>query len=130
MPKKESVFMARRPEDPALGSETSTTVMLRARAHPGDVCYSITHLRTASLTSLAISSLACFFALSVIPTSLSSERGDVLRGSNSMRWPSFVGIDTRAELDGVGPNGTGAPFGGGGAVSGESNCVREWVRVG
>ena len=85
----------------------------------------MTHFRTASFTSLAISSLACFFALSVIPTSLSSARGDVVRGSNSRRWPSFVGIDTRAEAEPEGANGTGALFEGGGAVSDDE---RGWVR--
>ena len=47
--------------------------------------YSITHFRTASLTSRAISALACFLALSVIPTNVSSARGEVASGSNSRR---------------------------------------------
>ena len=91
--------------------------------------YSITHFLTASFTSLVISSLACFLALSVIPTSLSSARGEVERGSNSRRWPSFVGIDTsaEAELDGTDANGTGG-LGGGAASDDERSCVRELER--
>ncbi|KAF8548920.1 hypothetical protein OG21DRAFT_664050 [Imleria badia] len=72
-----------------------------------DLCHSMTNssLRTASLTSLAIS--AYFFSLSAIPPSLSRARGHALRGSNSARrWPFLVGINTtrmaETELEGAG----------------------------
>lgn len=102
---------------------TSRVLMVR------ELFYSMIHFRTASFTSRAISSLACFFAFSVMPTSLSSAPGDVVRGSNSRRWPSFVGMDTRAEAELEGPNGAGTPFEGGGAVSADDeSCVRELDR--
>jgi hypothetical protein len=43
-----------------------------------------------------MSSLACFFALSEIPSRALRLVGDVIRGSNSSRLPSFVGIATKA----------------------------------
>lgn len=59
------------------------------------------HLSTAACTSLPISNLACFFALSVILSKASIDPGDACRGSNSNKCPSFVGIATSAEKDRV-----------------------------
>ena len=56
----------------------------------------ILHFETAACTNLPISSLACFFALSVILSRASSVPGEVCRGSNERRCPSFVGIVTKA----------------------------------
>jgi hypothetical protein len=56
------------------------------------------HFATAACTNFDMSSFACFFALSVIPSSLSSAPGDVSSGSNSRRWPSRVGKATRAAM--------------------------------
>ena len=58
----------------------------------------IFHFATAAFTSLDMSSFACFFALSVIPSSLSKALGDVSKGSNSSKWPSRVGTATRAAI--------------------------------
>ncbi len=43
------------------------------------------HFATAACTNFDMSSFACFFALSVIPSSLSSAPGEVSSGSNSSR---------------------------------------------
>ena len=51
----------------------------------------IFHRARAACTSKVISSLAFFFALSVIPSSDSNSSGVVIRGSNSSTNPSFVG---------------------------------------
>jgi len=54
-----------------------------------------------------------------------------VNGSNSRRWPSFMGIDTRAEAEheGASADDTGALCEGGGAVSDdERSCVRELER--
>jgi len=56
------------------------------------------HFATAACTNFDMSSFACFFALSVIPSSLSSAPGDVSSGSNSSRCPSRVGTATRAAM--------------------------------
>jgi hypothetical protein len=61
----------------------------------------ILHLETAACTNLPISSLACFFALFVIPSSASKVPGDVCNGSNSSKWPSLVGIVTKAVVLGT-----------------------------
>lgn len=54
------------------------------------------HLATAVCTNFTISSFACFFALSVIPSNISNALGDVCSGSNSSVCPSFVGTATLA----------------------------------
>ena len=46
-----------------------------------------------------MSSFAFFFALFVIPSNASISPGVVRKGSNSKRWPSAVGTDTKAATD-------------------------------
>ena len=57
------------------------------------------HLAKAACTRFVISSLACFFASSVIPSNVSSSSGVVNKGSNSKIKPSFVG--TLISADGL-----------------------------
>ena len=69
---------------------------LRNNSVPSFIFQAILHFDIAACTNLPISSLACFFALSVMPSNASRVPGDVCKGSNSRRWPSLVGMVTRA----------------------------------
>lgn len=70
------------------------------------------HRSSAPCISRAMSSFACFFALSVMPSSASSSSGDVLSGSNSSTCPSLVCTETRAENDGPTTKGSSSEEGG------------------
>jgi len=116
--------------------------LTRARTmHKGDAptwpCYAILHLFTAACTKRPISSRACFFALSVMPTSASSARGDVCSGSNSRTCPSEVEIATTAraedeegrfdsELEGMREDVAGLSASGSGTRAAVRECMRLW----
>lgn len=83
--------------------------------------HEIFHNSTACITSRPISARACFFALSVIPSSASISAGVVCSGSNSKTCPSFVGTTTIAAGVGSDIVGLGGVFG---SASSDGDLVR------